>query len=84
MTSWNNQVDISQPYHDPNDEPGAEPLKPDFFDFENRQPPFDREMLKRELISEIFLNETANTTWEGLIYAEIQKPILDPEDVQVC
>ena len=38
---------LCQPYHDPNDEPGAEPLKPDFFHFENRQDQLGREMLKR-------------------------------------
>ncbi|WVF68687.1 mitogen-activated protein kinase CPK1 [Kwoniella sp. CBS 6097] len=42
-----------EPYHDPNDEPGAEPLKPDFFDFENRQDQLGREMLKRLIYAEI-------------------------------
>jgi mitogen-activated protein kinase 1/3 len=36
------------PYHDANDEPGAEPLLVDFFDFENRPDKLDKEMLKRE------------------------------------
>lgn len=42
-----------EPYHDPSDEPGADPLQPDFFDFENRQSPPSRETLKRLIFSEI-------------------------------
>ena len=29
---------LTQPYHDPQDEPTAEPLDPSFFDFDNGDP----------------------------------------------
>ena len=36
-----------EPYHDPNDEPGARPLKPEFFDLPWENDEQGREMLKR-------------------------------------
>ncbi|ORY35019.1 mitogen-activated protein kinase [Naematelia encephala] len=42
-----------EPYHDPQDEPGAIPLKPDFFDFGNKNDPLHREILKRMIYAEI-------------------------------
>ncbi|GFZ50202.1 mitogen-activated protein kinase [Saitozyma sp. JCM 24511] len=40
-------------YHDPSDEPGAAPLKPDFFNFENHKESLTRDMLKRMIWAEI-------------------------------
>lgn len=37
-----------EPYHDPNDEPGARPLKPEFFDLPWENDEQGREMLKRQ------------------------------------
>jgi mitogen-activated protein kinase 1/3 len=49
-----------EPYHDEVDEPGAEPLKPEFFNFtlpvreDGQDDPRMREMLKREWIGSVF------------------------------
>jgi mitogen-activated protein kinase 1/3 len=62
--------------HDPSDEPGAEPLHPDFFDFENRSSAPSRETLKRECGRVVdSTQDTANPL--GLIYSEIQRPLGD-------
>lgn len=68
-----------EPYHEPNDEPGAEELQPEFFNFtlpqreDGEDDPRIREFMKREWWE-----------WEigarlvlisGLTYAEILKPI---------
>jgi hypothetical protein len=39
-----------QAYHDPADEPGALPLKRNFFDFEDYKDNLPKEMLKRKLL----------------------------------
>lgn len=46
MPSWHGFEDVlvsdiprvTQPYHDPQDEPTAQPLDPSFFDFDNGEP----------------------------------------------
>ncbi|KAI6116118.1 kinase-like domain-containing protein [Pisolithus sp. B1] len=42
-----------EPYHDPDDEPEADPIDPSFFDFENGDEPLEKEELKVLIYKEI-------------------------------
>ena len=68
-------LDISQPYHDPQDEPTADPIDPSFFDFDNGEQS-GKEALKGEffivLISSFSLYMLQPLT--ELIYEEITRP----------
>ena len=42
-----------EPYHDPEDEPTARPLEPDFFDFDRNKDDLTKEQLKGLIFKEI-------------------------------
>lgn len=60
-----------EPYHDPEDEPTANPIPEEFFDFDKNKDSLTKEELKRMLPSSAVYDE-ANWPLE-LIFAEIMR-----------
>ena len=60
-----------EPYHDPEDEPTAEAIPEEFFDFDKNKDTLTKEELKRRL-SVTLTSSFANRNTE-LIYAEIMR-----------
>ena len=62
-----------EPYHDPEDEPTAEAIPEEFFDFDKNKDSLTKEELKRKFhIFQCFTNPTADVMPE-LIFAEIMR-----------
>jgi len=68
-----------EPYHDPNDEPGARPLRPEFFDFERKEwedNESGRAMLKSQLTVTYYISadkqDWFTTRFENRLWTRIR------------
>ena len=61
-----------EPYHDPEDEPTAEAIPEEFFDFDKNKDSLTKEELKRRSLSVVVLKDRTDEAAE-LIYAEIMR-----------
>lgn len=62
-----------EPYHDPDDEPGAEVIPESFFDFDRNKDNLTKEQLKSTCSCCLFVLCYANSTCAVLIYEEIMR-----------
>jgi mitogen-activated protein kinase 1/3 len=65
-----------EPYHDPDDEPTADPIPEEFFDFDKNKDTLSKEQLKRKIPHlAIFTKSLLTTTafYAVLIYEEIMR-----------